>query len=332
MNMDRNIDMGLVRTPIKIGEKEVPTRIVFPPMATQGSLQGKPSEELAEHYERIARNKNVGLITTEYGYVTRPGMSDFHQVSFSSDDVIPYQRQMVERIHATRPDILLIAQINHAGGNTSPAVTGEMLVAPSRLEFYGGQARELTIPEIKRIEQEFANAAVRVKESGYDGVELHSAHGFLMNEFYSPLTNHRTDEYGAASVENRLRFLTETIDLVRKAVGQDFIISVRLGGSDYMAGGSTASDAVKAAKILEGHGIDLLSISGGLCGMVNPHDRSPGYFRDVTRPIKEAVSIPVLLTGGVKTLQEAEELLQEGDADLIGVGRALFKNSQWGMR
>lgn len=186
------------------------------------------------------------------------------------------------------------------------------------------------MPEIKALEGKFAAAARRVKEAGYDGVEIHSAHGYLLNQFYSPLTNDRDDEYGPQSLENRLRFLTETIAAVHQAVGEDFPIAVRLGGSDYRPGGSTLADAAGAAQILERAGIDLLDLSGGLGMFMRPGHREAGWFSDMSRAVKERVSLPVILTGGVQTPAEAETLLNQGAADLIGVGRAMLRNPAWG--
>ena len=157
-------------------------------------------------------------------------------------------------------------------------MTGEELVSASPLEGNGGRSRALSIDEIKELERDFAAAARRVKEAGYDGVEIHSAHGYLLNQFYSPLTNFRDDDYGPQSLENRLRFLTEITAAVRQVVGNDFPIAVRLGGSDYQDGGSTIDDAAGAAQILEASGIDLLDLSGGLGMFMRPGHREPGWF------------------------------------------------------
>ena len=178
------------------------------------------------------------------------------------------------------------------------------------------------------IEAQFASAAVRAIEAGYDGVEIHCAHAYLLNQFYSPMINKRTDKYGG-SLENRLRFLVETVGAVRQAVGVDVPIAVRLGGADYLPGGSKEEDAVEAAILLEKAGVDFLDISGGMCFFLRPGHLEPGYFSSMTEKIKAKVSIPVLLTGGIKKVEDAERLLTEGKADMIGVGRALMKDARW---
>ena len=174
----------------------------------------------------------------------------------------------------------------------------------------------------------FAAAAVRAKAAGYDGVEIHSAHGYFLNQFYSPLTNHRTDTYGG-SPENRIRLHLEVIAAVRQAVGPDYPIALRLGGCDYMDGGSTVADAVAACKAFTEAGVDLLDLSGGMCSYTVPGRACPGWFRDQSEAVKAAVSVPVILTGGITPAQEAENLLREGAADLIGVGRAILRDHRW---
>ena len=128
----------------------------------------------------------------------------------------------------------------------------------------GETPRELTREEIAQIVRDFAAAARRAKEAGYDGVEIHSAHGYLLNQFYSPLANRRSDEYGPAAMEGRLRIHREIIQAVRAQVGEDYPVALRLGGCDYAEGGSTVEDSVEAAVLLESWGIDLLDISGGI--------------------------------------------------------------------
>ena len=160
-------------------------------------------------------------------------------------------------------------------------------------------------------------------------MEIHCAHAYLLNQFYSPMTNKRGDDYGG-SLENRLRITLETVALVRQAVGGQIPIAVRLGGADYLPGGSKEEDAVQACRLLEAAGVDLLDLSGGMCFFMRPGHLEAGYFSSMSEKVKAAVSTPVLLTGGVHKIGDAEALLQNGKADLIGVGRALLKDAAWG--
>lgn len=316
--------------PLEQGLLQFRTRLVFPPMASQTSVQGVPGPDTLDHYRAIAENPLVGLLITEHSYIARQGKADPDQLSFAEDGVIPYQQKLTELLHKTSPGLKVFAQLNHAGLNTAEYITGQELVSASSLQTRDGVSRGLTIPGIKVLEQKFVDGARRVKASGYDGVELHSAHGYLFNQFYSPLTNFREDQYGPQSVENRLRFLLETVQAVRQAVGPDFPVAVRLGGSDYRPGGSTIEDATEAAVLLEQAGIDLLDLSGGLGLFIRPGHNEPGWFQDMSRAVKQRVHLPVILTGGVRTPAQAEQLLQEKAADLIGVGRALLQDPQWG--
>lgn len=321
MTLQESFQRGIIR---------LYSRLVIPPMATQSSDSGIPGNDTIDHYRRLAGNPLAGLLITERSYVDPAGMADSHQLSMASDEVVAAQRQLTDAVHAANPNLKIFAQISHAGANTSPSVTGEALVSASSLEGNGGRSRALSIDEIKGLEAKFAAAARRVKEAGYDGVEIHSAHGYLLNQFYSPLTNFRDDAYGPQNLENRLRFLTEIIAAVRQAVGNDFPLAVRLGGSDYQVGGSTLDDAAGAAQILEKSGIDLLDLSGGLGMFMRPGHREPGWFSDMSKAVKERVSLPVILTGGVQTPAQAEALLNQGTADFIGVGRAMLRNPAWG--
>ncbi len=189
----------------------------------------------------------------------------------------------------------------------------------------------MTAEEIRELEERFAEAALRAMRAGYDGVELHCAHGYLLNQFYSPLTNLRRDEYGG-DLEGRCRFLLEAAAMARSALGSSPVLAVRLGGCDYLPGGAAEEDAVSASRLLERSGVDLLDISGGMCGFILPGRSEPGYFGSMTEKIKAAVAVPVLLTGGVTRIDDAERLLREGRADLIGVGRALFRDAHWAER
>jgi 2,4-dienoyl-CoA reductase-like NADH-dependent reductase (Old Yellow Enzyme family) len=230
-----------------------------------------------------------------------------------------------------RNGVKAVVQINHSGAASDPAATGLELVSASAVQIPGRPnetPRALTHAEIDVIVGEFAAAARRVKSAGFDGVEIHAAHGYLLNQFFSPLTNERTDEYGG-DVNARIRMHLEVIAAVRGAVGEEFPLLLRLGACDYMESGSSIEDSVIAAAAFERAGVDILDITGGLRGYIRPGHDEPGYFAELTRAIKAVVSIPVILTGGVTEAEQAERLLEDGAADLIGVGRAILKDSGW---
>lgn len=314
---------------IIVNRMRLKSRLVLPPMATQRSENGMINDGLISYYRQYALNPGIGLIITEHSYIAQQGKADPNQVSFASDAVIPLQRELTAAVHEANPEIKIFAQLNHAGAKTSTMVTGEELVSASVMAGKEGMSRALTVSEIDTLRRRFVECALRVKAAGYDGVEIHAAHGYLLNQFYSPLSNRRTDEYGPQTIENRVRLITEIIRDVRVAVGDTFPIAVRLGGCDYQDGGSTIADAVEAGIRLESAGADLIDLSGGFCSFMRDGHSEPGFFSDMSSAVKASVNVPVLLTGGITTHESAEELLRAGKADLIGVGRALLRDPNW---
>ncbi len=317
---------------IKIGNIELSGRIVMPPVATyQCDDDGKVNDKVCDYYYQRAKNPNVSMIITEHNFVNEAGKARAKQMSIASDDCIDGLKKLTDAIH--NGGAFCFSQLNHAG-SAATTENGNVPVAPSEIINLSAKfdtvPKALTKEDIENLKQDYVNAAKRAVKAGYDGVEIHSAHGYLLNQFYSPLTNKREDEYGGC-LENRLRLLVEIIRAVREAVGNDYPISVRLGGCDYMDGGSTIEDAVNACKILSKENIQLLNISGGMCRYTVKGRTEAGYFGDMTKAIKEVTNIPVMLTGGVKTLEQASELIENGTADIIGVGRPLLTNPNWEM-
>ena len=307
---------------IKIGKLEIPHRLVMPPMATRKSQDGLVSEELIEYYARRSENPHLGLIITEHSYVDYSGRASRGQVAVDDDRCIEGLTGLAEGVHQAS-DARVFVQISHAGRVAE--TDDSLLMSADGGLFRNKEVMEMTVQDIRRIADCFASAAARVKEAGFDGVEIHGAHGYLLNQFYSPLCNHRSDEYGSQSVENRIRIYLDVIGSIREKVGKDFPISLRFGACDYAEGGSTIEDAVKAAVLFENAGVDVLSISGGLNGFMRKDPPIP-YFADASEAIRKHVNIPVLLTGGMTTLEQAETALKNGQADLIGIGRALLAN------
>ena len=315
----------LLEQGINIGKLPVQNRLVMPPMQTNKTDAGHVTDALVEYYRERAVGSRPGIIITEHSCVAPNARAAETQLSIAADDMIPEHRRLTDAIH--EGGCKAFVQLNHAGSNgiDEPVSASNVNIPTKKLS---KRPRKLTVDEIHVIETQFADAAVRAVEAGYDGVEIHCAHAYLLNQFYSPMTNKRTDKYGG-NLENRLCFLLETVSAVGQAVGRDVPIAVRLGGADYLPGGSKEEDAVEAASLLEKAGVDLLDISGGMCFFLRPGHLEPGYFSSMTEKIKAKVSVPVLLTGGIKKIEDAEQLLKEGKANLIGVGRALMKDPRW---
>jgi|SRR5680860_37045 len=321
--------MSYLLKPLQAGPLTLSNRLVMPPMATaKADPDGKVSQSILDYYAEKSEGGYLSLIIIEHSFIQLDGKASDLQLSVSDDSVVEGLKKLAEVIH--RNGSKSVMQINHAGSNTTPEITGSNPVAPSAVSHprRGGMPNEFTNEGIANIIKAFQNAARRTQEAGFDGVEIHSAHGYLLNQFFSPLTNKRTDEYGG-NVHNRIRLHLQIIEAIRAAVGDDFPILLRLGASDFREGGITIDDSKVAAQEFEKAGVNILDISGGFSGYNVPELSGQGYFAPLTVAIKQVVSIPVLLTGGITEVQAAEQLLAEEKADLIGVGRALLTNSKW---
>ena len=327
----------MINTPLTINTMTIKNRLVMPPMATYlCDGDGKVTDELLSYYGERAAGGSIGLIITEHSFFTKQGMAREKQLSIADDSDLEGLKRLTDVIHQNGTKAMV--QLNHAGAGAPHAATGMPAVAPSSVILPtkpmlgdGTVPEELSRDQIAYLVEEYARAALRAKTAGYDGVEIHSAHAYLLNEFYSPLTNFRTDEYGG-SLKNRLRIHTQVLQAVRSAVGSNYPIAVRLGGCDYTEGGNTPDDAAKAAAILEQAGADMIDISGGMCRYTRVGYTEAGYFHETSGAVKKAVSIPVVLTGGIKSIEDAEQFLASGEADLIGVGRELLKDPHWADR
>lgn len=324
--------MRMIDRSITINKTNLKNRLVMPPMATaKSNVDGTVSQTLCEYYAEKSAGGYIGLIITEHSFINEEGKASKGQMSIDAGCDIEGLKKLTDTIHKNGSKVL--CQLNHAGGAASREVTGHEPLSASGISMPKAKEtqkvpKEMSSSDIHKVITDFAAAALRAKESGYDGVEIHSAHGYLLNQFYSPLTNKREDEYGGG-IDGRIRIHLEIIRAIREAVGSDYPVALRLGACDYMEGGSTIEDGVYAAKQFEKAGVDLLDISGGFNGYMRKDTAEPGWFADASAAIKREVSIPVILTGGVAAVSDAEKLLSDEKADLIGVGRAILKDSLW---
>lgn len=324
--------MSILKQPITVGGIQLKNRLVMPPMATEKAENGLVNESHINYYGEKSRGGHIGLIITEHMYVSIEGKAGKGQLSAADDGCISGLAAIAKTVHDNGSKIF--AQISHAGGAANKRVTGHTPISASRMLMPRKQnsydlPRRMTKEDINRVVRRFADAAARVQKAGYDGVEIHAAHGYLLNQFFSPLTNNRQDEYGRQSVNSRIKMLLETVAAVKQATGGSFPVAVRLGACDYARGGTTVQHSVDAGRLLEQAGVCLLDISGGFCSYRRPGHTEPGYFSELSGPVKWAVNIPVILTGGVQSARQAEQLLEDGKADLIGVGRAILTDSRW---
>lgn len=325
--------MSLLNTPIMVKNMRLSNRLVMPPIETnKADGNGKVTKKLCEYYSEKSNGAYIGLIITEHSYISQEGKASKNQLSISDEKDIDGLQKLVETIHLNHSKVM--AQISHAGGATRKEIIGcrplsAYTIKMPNMSVTEPLPQEMEKTDIKKVIYDFAKAAMRAKKAGFDGVEIHAAHGYLLNQFFSPLTNKRSDEYSGNSFSGRIRLAIEVIEAVRNIVGADYPIAVRLGACDYMEGGISLKDGVLAAKEFEQAGVDLLDISGGFCDYIRPDIKAQGYFSEITEEIKKDVSIPVILTGGITDAEVAENLLKMHKTDLVGVGRAILKDSEW---
>ncbi|MBW1744356.1 MAG: NADH:flavin oxidoreductase, partial [Deltaproteobacteria bacterium] len=271
---------------------------------------GQCSMKLIKLTEKLARGE-VGLIITGFAYVMPNGQALPGQLGIHSNAMTPKLRLMTKAVHKAKGKICM--QIVHAGVQTLVKDRGDLPVwGPSAVsdKLFGWTPKAMTQKEIKDTVQAFASAAVRAKRAGFDAVQLHGAHGYLISQFLSPATNLRTDKYGGP-IENRARFLFEVYRAVRKTVGKDFPILIKLNTKDFVRGGFHERDALFVAKRLDKMGIDAIEMSGGIpaAGNLSPartrirKTSDEAYFLALAKKIKKQVSVPIILVGGVRSLQ-----------------------------
>lgn len=303
---------------------KIKNRIVMPPMVCFGwtDNKGLVTEDHIRHYEARARG-GVGLIILEAICVNAAGRLADSQLGIWSDEHIAGLSQIADRCH--KHGAVVIAQIHHAGLKTPKTVSEEAL-APSGYSEDGKTARALTVEEIYSIQQDFVDAARRAKKAGLDGIELHGAHGYLISQFMSPLTNRREDGYGG-NISSRMRFACEIIDMIKMEAGDDFILGYRMGGNE-----PTLENGIHIAKELEKRGIDLLHVSAGISSDKLPKTPEGFKFNWIVycgTEIKKHVRIPVIVVNGIRTPQQAAQLIENNMADFTAIGRGLLADPEW---
>lgn len=292
---------------------------------------GRPTDKLIEYYRSLAAG-GVGLIITGYTFVRPDGKQLPGKMGLHTDDFIDDMKKMTDAVHQEGGRICI--QLVHCGGQTTPEVIGRTPIAPSAVEssqYLDVKPVEMTREDICDVITAFGDAARRAKESGFDAIQLHAAHGYLINQFLSPLTNRRNDEYGG-SIKGRAKFLLDVYKSVNKAVGENFPVFAKLNGADNLDGALTIKDAVVAAKLLDNAGIDLIEVSGGTpaSGAESPvrdkisKQEDEAYNLNLAEDIKTAVSCFVGSVGGYRSLEVIQKALEAG-MDYISLARPLIR-------
>jgi 2,4-dienoyl-CoA reductase-like NADH-dependent reductase (Old Yellow Enzyme family) len=293
--------------------------------------EGRPTPKLAACYRDLAQG-GVGLIITGYTFVSPEGKQAPGKMGIHTDDFAEDMKNLTATVHEAGGKICM--QLVHAGGQTSSDIAGRQPLAPSAVEVdqYTEQPAEMSPQDIDEIVAAFGDGARRAMEYGFDAVQLHGAHGYLISQFLSPLTNRRMDKYGGNG-ENRCRFLMEVYACVRETVGPDYPVMIKLNCNDFIEGGLETSDAVLAAKLLGREGIDAIEVSGGTpaSGEQRPARmkiKAPSqeaYHLSYASQIKDVVNCPIMVVGGFRSIEIIEAALGEEKADYISMARPFIR-------
>ena len=323
------MDATLLFSPVKVNTLTLKNRLIMSSMVTQyAASNGEVTDQMVNYYAERARG-GVGLIMIEATYIERHGDSYKFGLGCDNDDKLPGLKRLVDAIHAAGAKVGL--QLQHGGRTANPMTNGGPIklvsYVPGRTPYEG--ARVLTKEDIAELVKRYSEATLRAKKAGFDLVELHGAHGYLINQFFSKFTNFREDEYGG-SLENRMRFALEVLKASREAVGADYPITMRLSVDEFNGTGMTLDAALPLVRTLVDNGIDALNISVGACETnrytIPPSCLPEGFNADRAKAVREAIGsrVPVAIVGRIHNTALAEKILQDGKADMIVMGRPLI--------
>ena len=312
-------------SPYTLKGKTIKNRLTVPAMVTDYCTEdGKATERYLAYHEAKAKG-GFGLIITE-DYAVAPYGKGFKTVAgLWDDDQIESHSELPRRVHQYGATIL--AQIYHCGRQTNWGAIAHQPYAPSAIPCPFGTdiPLELTIPEIQKIVSQFGDTALRAKKCGFDGVEIHGAHGYLVAEFLSPYSNKRVDEYGG-NIHNRMRFAIEIIKDIREKCGEEFIIGMRISGDEMIEGGRTLEDTKAMVPFFEAAGLDLIHVTAGVYAsadaIVPSSYRKHGWIVDLAKEVKEICGIPVITVGRINDPVLANSIITSGKADFTSMGRA----------
>jgi 2,4-dienoyl-CoA reductase-like NADH-dependent reductase (Old Yellow Enzyme family) len=291
---------------------------------------GAVTPRLIETMEALALG-GVGMIISSHAYVSPEGQAGPWQLGIYKDELIEGFENMTTAVHTAGGKIL--AQLAHAGQSAAKQLTGLIPLAVSDVTGLSTDTRkEITRQDVTAIVLAYAQAARRAKLAGFDGVQIHAAHGYLLNQFLSPAFNQRRDEYGGR-IENRARILLEVLQAVRQEVGHDYPVLIKMNSRDFIDNGLTLEDSRKTAVLLTDAGIDAIELSGGMLASktlppsrlgINTEDKE-AYFKEEALAFKDKISVPLILVGGIRSLNVAERLIAEGVADYISMCRPFIR-------
>ena len=273
----------------------------------------------------------LGLIISSHAYVCPEGQAGPWQLGVYKDALAPGLETMAKAVHDNGGKIVI--QLAHAGYFANAKLTGQMPMAPSNVAGFSKSPRkEMTVEDIRDVVKAYGAAAKRAQNAGFDGVQIHAAHGYLLSQFLSPAFNRRNDAYGG-DIRNRARALVEVLQQIRQAVGREYPVLVKMNCRDFIENGLEAEDSLEVGAMLEAEGIDAIELSGGVLvgGKLSPSrmgiksEEKEAYFQDDARAFKEKLGVPLILVGGNRSFQVAERLIKEGCADYISMSRPFIR-------
>lgn len=328
-------------TPYQVGKLDLSNRIVIAPMCQYSAVDGCMTDWHLIHLGHLALS-GAALLTIEASAVLPEGRITWADVGLYSDETEAAMRRVLDavRAHSAMP---IAIQLSHAGRKASTEVPwkkakqfapneakGWQTVGPSALPFTEGQVAPTALDKqgLQRVREAFAASAVRAARLGIDAIQIHAAHGYLLHEFLSPLSNQRQDEYGG-SLENRMRFPLEVFDAVRQAFPADRPVTVRVSGTDWVDGGWDIEQTVAFAQALEARGCDAIHVSSGGLNPAQNIPVAPGYQVPLARAVKAAVKMPVVAVGLITGFEQAEAIVANGDADLVALARTILYDARW---
>ena len=301
-------------------------------MATEN---GAATQRLRDRYALLGRGGAIGLIITGHSYVAKSGQMRHGQTGAYADNLIRGLAAIASA--AQRDGSRIFLQISHGGIASPRELTGQEAMGPSAIQPEGqGTVRAMSISEIEEVIGQFAEAARRAEDAGFDGVQVHLAHGFLGSQFLSPCYNLRDDAYGG-SAERRATFPAQIVKAIREKVGSGFAVTAKINGMDFLPGGMSQQDAIIASRLMKDSGLDGLEVSGGICIPNKNPEATPFppvhpvtlkgacYFADLAAAHRAALNIPVTVVGGIRREEAANDLLNQGKADFIGICRPIIR-------
>jgi len=333
--------MSILFSPVTLGQTQLTNRIVVAPMCQYSAIQGSATDWHIMHLGNMAMS-GAGLVILEATAVTPEGRITPGCLGLYNDDneaalarILPMVRHVsnaklfVQLAHAGRK--AASARPWEGGQQLPEAATSWQTVAPSAIAHNEHETPPLALDTegLAGIKQAFVDSALRAQRLGLDGIELHAAHGYLLHQFLSPISNQRTDQYGGSS-QNRMRFVLEVFDAVRQAVPAPMVLGIRVSASDWVDGGWNVQETIELAHQLKQMGCDFIDVSSGGVSSAQKIALGPGYQVPMAKAIKQAVGMPTMAVGLITEAQQAEDILQAGDADMIALARGMLYDPRWG--